>query len=798
MPQFTPWNVPSPAPNVLFNPAAVDAAIADTQSKLGELDINRQKLGIEQRKLDLQQSGGQSLIDSLTKGDGTGTGTGTTGETYAPLGGPPDPNSPAGQVAQRTAAFWSGQGFTPEQVAGIMAGGPAAESSFNTGASGDSGTSYGLYQHREGRLEEMKKRYGPNPTEAQQHEFAAWEISPAGPLAAVGARLKQTKTPQEAAEIWTRGFESPANVDARAAQRAAAAGKYLGYGITPSPSQPTVGTNPDAPVQPPPVAVSPTAPPVAVPSPLPRPEAPIEPSIGAQVAGPGGPTSGRIAPSPPGTAATVAAIREGMVGAGADPATLAPGARMTPVPVAAPDQIEPETGLPMIPAPNQTYQPGAPGLQSRAAPLAPPQVVAQAAPPQPGATVSPGAATRPPVLPPPPAPSRTIPLEPVLPSGLTARQVRLAASMVQSGAPTADVATHVEQWKQANLSGRQQAATQAALEAQQNYDRQRQYQQDVRQRQMDADTAAQRDLENKRQAAADARAEVAAKNAGLPPGYRMDDKGTAYRIDGVPPDPAVAQAAKDDWDRKQREQPYQGTGTNEQNRNMLIAGTKSGEVGTPEYASAYSDLAAPRYNADGSFVKPNMAAYTKPTWKPPGATEVPDYASQETPVPTILTMEQGKAAGFADRIRQSLPVITDTSDAAMSRWQMLLGKAPIMGNTFVSPEFQLHQQSERNFINAVLRRESGAAINPDEFVQARQQYIPQPGDSPQVLAQKAGNRATVLASITREAGAGYKPAATSAPASGPIAAARDAISKGAPRDAVIKRLRDNGIDPGGL
>lgn len=40
------------------------------------------------------------------------------------------------------------------------------------------------------------------------------------------------------------------------------------------------------------------------------------------------------------------------------------------------------------------------------------------------------------------------------------------------------------------------------------------------------------------------------------------------------------------------------------------------------------------------------------------------------------------------------------------------------------------------------------------------------------------------------------PAASSAPpAPDPIAMARDAISQGAPRDAVIKRLRDNGIDP---
>ena len=78
----------------------------------------------------------------------------------------------------------------------------------------------------------------------------------------------------------------------------------------------------------------PASPPGSIPPPpgagarptLPQPEAPLTPGAGgAQVAGPGGPTSGVIPPSPPGSAADVADIRAGMVGAGADPTTLAPG-----------------------------------------------------------------------------------------------------------------------------------------------------------------------------------------------------------------------------------------------------------------------------------------------------------------------------------------------------------------------------------------------------------------------------------------------------------------------------------------
>jgi hypothetical protein len=291
------------------------------------------------------------------------------------------------------------------------------------------------------------------------------------------------------------------------------------------------------------------------------------------------------------------------------------------------------------------------------------------------------------------------------------------------------VLQHIDQLRHQNDVIRQGDATQAAIEAQQNYER------------------------------------------------RLKADETQYtRGRNAETDRRLAE--KEAREAKDREKPFQGTGTNEQNRNFLIAGTKSGEVDTPEYASAYADFAAPRYNMDGSFVKPNMAAYAKPTWKPPGATEVPDYASQETPRPTILNADQGKVATFADRIQQALPVIADTSEAAMSRWQMLLGKAPILGNTFVSPEFQLHQQSERNFINAVLRRESGAAISPEEFVNARQQYIPQPGDSPQVLAEKAKNRETVLGGMIREAGPAYKPKeAAATPQTAPKVIKYDATGK---------------------
>ena len=72
----------------------------------------------------------------------------------------------------------------------------------------------------------------------------------------------------------------------------------------------------------------------------------------------------------------------------------------------------------------------------------------------------------------------------------------------------------------------------------------------------------------------------------------------------------------------------------------------------------------------------------------------------------------------------------------------------------MAQQSQQAQQAQNNFINAVLRQESGAAINSSEFANAKQQYFPQPGDSPEVIAQKKRNRELVIKGFARQAGPG--------------------------------------------
>ena len=73
-------------------------------------------------------------------------------------------------------------------------------------------------------------------------------------------------------------------------------------------------------------------------------------------------------------------------------------------------------------------------------------------------------------------------------------------------------------------------------------------------------------------------------------------------------------------------------------------------------------------------------------------------------------------------------------------------------NFLKSSDQQQFEQAQRNFINSVLRRESGAVISDQEFANARQQYFPQPWDSPETIDQKRRNREVVTTGMFRDAG----------------------------------------------
>jgi hypothetical protein len=190
----------------------------------------------------------------------------------------------------------------------------------------------------------------------------------------------------------------------------------------------------------------------------------------------------------------------------------------------------------------------------------------------------------------------------------------------------------------------------------------------------------------------------------------------------------------------------------------------------------------------------------------------------------LFTEGQSKDNVYATRARGSLPTADKYADQLGSFGDRLMDADPtgvIRGN-FQSADYQVARTAADEFLQAILRKDTGAAITEPEQMLYGRTYFPVPGDGPEVRAYKAEARSRAVAAIesgmsapqmvaqeralaksrgidlgggggeVREASV---PANPSAVAPGVIESARQAISRGADPEAVRKRLRDNGIDP---
>lgn len=137
--------------------------------------------------------------------------------------------------------------------------------------------------------------------------------------------------------------------------------------------------------------------------------------------------------------------------------------------------------------------------------------------------------------------------------------------------------------------------------------------------------------------------------------------------------------------------------------------------------------------------------------------------------PLKLTDTQDKAQSLGTRMAEADAILTNAyanpkySPATVNaknyveRMPAVGGAIGSLSNLAIDPINQKVEQAQRNFINAVLRRESGAVISDDEFKNAQLQYFPDVGDSPELLAQKAANRKSAIEGMAIGAGkAGYR------------------------------------------
>lgn len=120
--------------------------------------------------------------------------------------------------------------------------------------------------------------------------------------------------------------------------------------------------------------------------------------------------------------------------------------------------------------------------------------------------------------------------------------------------------------------------------------------------------------------------------------------------------------------------------------------------------------------------------------------------------PNKFGQSQWIAAGYGARAEDAGLVIDDVGGQFTGVVSRGVGLVP-SGLRF--QDRQKFDQAKRNFINAQLRRESGAVISDQEFANADLQYFPQPGDKEDVLKQKTANRSIVINALKLEAGGAY-------------------------------------------
>ena len=202
--------------------------------------------------------------------------------------------------------------------------------------------------------------------------------------------------------------------------------------------------------------------------------------------------------------------------------------------------------------------------------------------------------------------------------------------------------------------------------------------------------------------------------------------------------------------------PFEGNAAEVQGVNALIA---AGKI-TPEQGATWlASKGGAGINGSYDIFSPlQMSGNTTPsasgtaTGGPPASAQGPINLRPGVPTPTN---EQNLNAGFANRLNESVKVF-DTLENEGYVTPGLRDRAadtvPLVGNYLTSEQFQRQEQAQREFINAQLRRESGAAISPSEFENAARQYFPQPGDSEAVLAQKRRSRNMAIANMAQSAG----------------------------------------------
>lgn len=114
---------------------------------------------------------------------------------------------------------------------------------------------------------------------------------------------------------------------------------------------------------------------------------------------------------------------------------------------------------------------------------------------------------------------------------------------------------------------------------------------------------------------------------------------------------------------------------------------------------------------------------------------------------------QSASYAFGERMVNAEGNLSDGKDALLASGIEAVARRGPAGNYMVSEDYQLAYQAAQDWVTANLRKESGAAIPPEEMANEIRKYFPIPGDSDKVIEQKRKSRATAMKGMRKSAGA---------------------------------------------
>lgn len=189
-------------------------------------------------------------------------------------------------------------------------------------------------------------------------------------------------------------------------------------------------------------------------------------------------------------------------------------------------------------------------------------------------------------------------------------------------------------------------------------------------------------------------------------------------------------------------------------RYMSIADILKGQQGaewrpaSAEEAGAYGAQAGQINARTGEFKRTPVDSGLSIETGPDGQMRVTQGAGAGAAAGKPFTEGQGKDIVYATRARGALEALEPVAPTLTSRGERALELVPMgFGRSGQSDDFQVAKNAGDEFLQAILRKDTGAAITEQEQALYGVTYLPQPGDSEAVLQQKAQARMRAIAAL---------------------------------------------------